>query len=82
VGWKPGILNGEGDKPKCMRWRTFERLAAEHDAFVGESLAAMALRGRVARFRRPSASIHTYDLMPNRAIRFRIAVTAKRCFGL
>jgi hypothetical protein len=27
-----------------MRWRTFERLAAKHDAFVGESLAGMALR--------------------------------------
>jgi hypothetical protein len=37
-------LNGEGGKPKWMRWRTFERLAAEHDAFVGESLARMALR--------------------------------------
>jgi hypothetical protein len=44
LGWEPGILNGEGAKPKWMRWRTFERLAAEHDAFVGESLAAIALR--------------------------------------
>jgi hypothetical protein len=44
LGWEPGILNGEGGKPKWMRWRTFERLAAEHDAFVGASLAAMAMR--------------------------------------
>ena len=44
LGWEPGILNGEGGKPKWMRWRTFERLATEHDHFVGESLAVMALR--------------------------------------
>jgi hypothetical protein len=31
LGWEPGILNGIGTKPKWMRWRTFERLAAEHD---------------------------------------------------
>ena len=42
LGWDRGILNGEGGKPKWMRWRTFERLTAEHDAFVRESLAAMA----------------------------------------
>jgi hypothetical protein len=44
LGWEPGILNGNGDKPKWMRWRTFERLVAAHDAFVGESLATMAQR--------------------------------------
>jgi hypothetical protein len=27
-----------------MRWRMFERLTAEHDAFVGESLGVMAAR--------------------------------------
>jgi hypothetical protein len=27
-----------------MHWRTFERLKAEHDAYVGVSLAAMAER--------------------------------------
>jgi hypothetical protein len=43
LGWEPGILNGGGEKPKCMRRRTFERLAAEHD-FVGQSSAGMALR--------------------------------------
>jgi hypothetical protein len=34
-GWEPGILNGEGDKPKWMRWRTFERLATKHDNLWG-----------------------------------------------
>ena len=44
LGWEPGILNGEGDKPKSMRWRTFERLAAKHDALVGRSMQAMMLK--------------------------------------
>lgn len=47
LGWEPGILNGNGDKPKGMRWRTFERLLAEHDTFVGVSLAGMAARLRL-----------------------------------
>jgi len=46
LGWEPGILNGEGGKPKGMRWRTFERLCAEHQVFVRESLAGMARRLR------------------------------------
>jgi len=44
LGWEPGILNGNGLKPKGMHWRTFERLTAEHDVFVEESLAGMAQR--------------------------------------
>lgn len=44
LGWEPGILNGEGGKPKGMRWRTFERLYAEHETFVGESLTGAARR--------------------------------------
>lgn len=44
LGWVPGILNGNGGKPKGMRWKTFQRLTAEHDAFVRESLAGMAKR--------------------------------------
>lgn len=44
LGWEPGIFNGAGGKPKGMRWHTFERLTAEHEAFVGESLARMARR--------------------------------------
>ena len=42
--WEPGILNGEGRKPKGMHWRTFERLRAEHDAYVNASLMGMARR--------------------------------------
>ena len=42
--WDAGILNGNGWKPKGMHWRTFERLSAEHDAFVSASLAGMAKR--------------------------------------
>ena len=44
LGWEPGILNGNGGKPKWMRRRTFERLAAEHDQFVGRSMQAAALK--------------------------------------
>ena len=42
LNWEPGILNGGGDKPKGMHWRTFERLKAQHDAHVAVSLAGMA----------------------------------------
>ena len=44
LGWEPGILNGEGSKPKWMRWHTFQRLRAEHDALVGRSLQALMLK--------------------------------------
>jgi predicted RNA-binding Zn-ribbon protein involved in translation (DUF1610 family) len=44
LGWEPGILNGEGDKPKWMHWRTFERLRADHDASVNASLAGVMQR--------------------------------------
>lgn len=44
LGWEPGILNGEGGKPKGMHWRTFERLKAEHDAFANASLEGIAER--------------------------------------
>jgi len=40
--WEPGILNGDGGKPKGMHWRTFERLTQEHEKFVGKSLAGAA----------------------------------------
>lgn len=39
LGWESGILNGEGGKPKGMRWRTFNRLAAEHNYLVARALA-------------------------------------------
>ena len=44
LGWKPGIANPEGDKPKGMHWRTFERLKARHDAFADTSWDWMAHR--------------------------------------
>ena len=44
LGWEPGILNGRGNKPKWMRWRTFKRLAAKHDELVGHSMQAMMLK--------------------------------------
>jgi hypothetical protein len=51
LGWEPGILNGDGIKPKGMHWRTFERLKVEHEALVGASLAGMAQRfGLLGRF--------------------------------
>lgn len=44
LGWKPGFLNGDGDKPRGMHWRTFKRLKAEHNSFVNASLAGAAQR--------------------------------------
>ena len=44
LGWKPGILNPEGGKPKWMRWHTFDRLVEQHDQFVGRSMNALAER--------------------------------------
>ena len=44
LGWEPGILNGDGDKPKGMHWRTFVRLQTEHGAHVNTSLAGMAAK--------------------------------------
>ena len=44
LGWEAGIFNGNGWKPKGMHWNTFERLTAQHDAFVQASLAGMAER--------------------------------------
>lgn len=42
LGWEPGILHGNGPKPKGMHWRTFERLQAKHDALVQVSFSEMA----------------------------------------
>ena len=43
-GWESGIGNGWGPKPKGMHWHTFDRLTAQHDAFVRISLAGLAAR--------------------------------------
>lgn len=47
LGWEPGILNGSGWKPKGMRWRTYERLRAEHDAYVQRTLVGIAVKFRM-----------------------------------
>jgi hypothetical protein len=39
--WEAGILNGNGGKPKRMHWRTFNRLEAEHDSLVKQTLAGV-----------------------------------------
>lgn len=44
LGWEPGILNGEGSKPKGMHWRTFWRLQALHDGYVGRAVAGLTAR--------------------------------------
>ena len=46
--WEAGILNGNGIKPKGMHWATFDRLEAQHDALVNQTLAGvMAKFGRL-----------------------------------
>lgn len=44
LGWKAGIANPPGTKPKGMHWKTYYRLIGEHNAFAGRSWAAMAAR--------------------------------------
>jgi hypothetical protein len=41
LGWPPGILNGGGDKPKGMHWRTYWRLQEQYWAQASKVLAAM-----------------------------------------
>lgn len=40
--WPPGILNGDGGKPKGMHWKTYLLLKSHHDALVQVSLHDMA----------------------------------------
>lgn len=47
LGWQPGILNANGWKPKRMRWHTFEKLRAEHDAVVSVALEGIARKWRL-----------------------------------
>jgi hypothetical protein len=42
LGWKPGVLNPVGGKPKGMHWKTFDRMRARHDALAGKVLASLA----------------------------------------
>ena len=44
LGWEPGIINPEGEKPKWMRWRTFDRLVEQHEQLVGRSMNALAAK--------------------------------------
>jgi hypothetical protein len=44
MGWEPGILNGEGLKPKGMHWKTFRRLCFIHNESVNTSLREATLR--------------------------------------
>ena len=45
LGWVPGILNGEGGKPKGMHWRTYWQLAFEH-----HTIALQVMQGLSAKF--------------------------------
>lgn len=47
LDWKPGFLNGDGWKPKWMRWRTFARLKLEHDRLVRLTCAEIAHKFRI-----------------------------------
>jgi hypothetical protein len=44
LGWSEGPLSGSGDKPKGMRWSTFDRLCEEHNDHVNRALAGVARR--------------------------------------
>lgn len=44
LGWKAGILNSIGGKPKGMHWSTFERLEARHIALASVALAGLGVR--------------------------------------
>ncbi len=44
LDWEPGILNGEGIKPKGMHWNTFERLRKKHNNAVNLSIEEAILR--------------------------------------
>jgi hypothetical protein len=38
LGWEAGILNRDGEKPKGMHLKTYQRLKNHHDALVQVSL--------------------------------------------
>ncbi len=48
LDWEPGILNGNGLKPKGMHWSTFERLQNEHDYFVDQSILGAAMKFNIS----------------------------------
>ena len=44
LGWEAGMLNGEGLKPKWMRWSTYNRLTAKHEEFARHSMRAIGMK--------------------------------------
>ncbi len=38
LGWEPGIVHGQGKKPKGMHWNTFWKTISEYDAIIGTIL--------------------------------------------
>ncbi len=44
MGWEPGILNGEGLKPKGMHWKTYKQLCFVHEELVNLSLQEATIR--------------------------------------
>jgi ribulose bisphosphate carboxylase small subunit len=50
LGWKAGIAHADGEKPKGMHWKTFNKLKAEHDFRVQRILGhTMAWCAKVQR---------------------------------
>ena len=49
LGWKAGIANAEGDRPKWMRWRTFQKLKRQHDRFVARAVGMLVAELRLPR---------------------------------
>ena len=62
LGWEPGILNGNGWKPKGMHWRTFDRLQALHNAYAHQCMAGLLATlgtsmGKMEGFNRATADL-------------------------
>jgi len=46
LGWKPGILNGPGTRPKGMHRTNYHRLVIEHEKHIGYSFERIHLLNR------------------------------------
>lgn len=44
LSWFPGVLDGEGPKPKGMHWETFGKLLAQHNRLVAIGLSPLRRR--------------------------------------
>lgn len=42
LGWVPGLVHGDGDKPKGMHWRTYDRVRMSYYAHSYQAFAGMA----------------------------------------